>query len=183
MPTATKASIEEYLSHQTPRGFRDELIEGEIILSPDPKPLHENICHNLVSQLESVVAGTQFIIRTRTNALLREDESMPSPDVFIIDKARWNRACETDTYPEGSPQLPVEVYSPSNRPGVLRRKVELYLKNGAWAVWVVYIKSRTVVVHAQSDLVQEYRAGESIPLPGPLSAVSIGVANIFHLQS
>jgi Uma2 family endonuclease len=183
MATATRASIEEYLSHETPQGFRDELIEGEIVLSPDPKPLHEDICRNLVVQLEKVLAGTEFIVRTRTNALLREDESMPSPDVFIIDRTRWNQAREADSYPEGSPQLPIEVYSPANRPGLLRKKIELYLKNGAWAVWVVYIKSQTVVAHTQSDLVKEYRIEESIPLPGPLSAASIRIEDIFRLQS
>jgi Uma2 family endonuclease len=182
MGTTAKVSIRDYLSYEAPEGYRHELIEGEIVLSPEPKPLHEDICRNLVRELETALAGSGFLVRTRTNAILHADESMPSPDVFVIDKTRWTNARDNDTYPEGSPQLPVEVYSPANRPGILRRKIGLYLKNGALAVWVVYPKSRTITVHEQSDLTAEYRMGEHVPLPAALSRRSIGVAEIFKLE-
>ena len=182
MGTSAKVSIRDYLSYEAPDGYRHELIEGEIVLSPEPKPLHEDICRNLVRELETALAGSGLLVRTRTNAILHADESMPSPDVFVIDKTRWTTARDNDTYPEGSPQLPVEVYSPANRPGILRRKISLYLKNGALAVWVVYPKSRTITVHEQSDLTAEYRMGEHVPLPAALSRRSIEVAEIFKLE-
>ena len=180
MSTITaRMSIEEYLSYEAPPGFRDELIEGEVILSPDPKPLHSTICKNLLIILDELLKGSSYAACLATNMALKEDGSMPSPDMFIIDKNRWTAAIREDRYPEGSPQLAIEVYSPSNRPGLVRKKIELYLKNGSAAVWVIYPKRRAVVVHEQSDVTAEYRDGEKLPLPAELSNSTIEVSKIF----
>ena len=182
MTTVTaRVSIEEYLSYEAPPGFRDELIEGEIILAPDPKPLHATICENLYQSMQEVLKNTEYSVHLATNMVLAKDDSMPSPDVFVIDKDRWTAAIREDKYPDGSPQLAVEVYSPSNRPGLIRKKIELYLKNGSAAVWVIYPKRRAVVVHDQSDLTAEYRDGEKLPLPAELSNSTIEVSKIFEL--
>ncbi len=174
-----RVSIEEYLSYEAPPGFRDELIEGEIVLSPDPKPLPSTICENLYNLLGEALQGARYSVHLATNMMLENSDSMPSPDVFVIDKERWTAAIREDKYPEGSPQLAIEIYSPSNRPGLIRKKIELYLKNGSAAVWVVYPKRRAVVVHEQSDITSEYREGESIPLPAELPNGTIEVSKIF----
>lgn len=176
---ATRVSIEEYLSYEAPPGFQDELIEGEIILSPDPKPLHSTICENLYNLLGDALKDTRHSVHLATNMVLENSGSMPSPDVLVIDKERWTTAICEDKYLEGSPQLAIEVYSPSNRPGLIRKKIELYLKNGSEAVWVIYPKRRAVVVHEQSDVTAEYRDGEKIPLPLELSNSTIEVSKIF----
>ncbi len=177
---AARVSIEEYLAYQAPPGFRDELIEGEIVLSPDPKPSHSKICKNLVTKLDSLVNRQLFEVCLATNMVLERDDSMPSPDVFIIDRERWLSAIREDEYPRGSPQLPIEVHSPSNRPGLLR-KIELYLRNGSKAVWVVYPKRRVVVVHDQADLIVEYRDGEEVPFPTEISDRTVKVSDLFEL--
>ncbi len=182
MGTTAKVSIRDYLSYEAPDGYRHELIEGEIVLSPEPKPRHEDICRNLVRELEAALAGSGFVVRTRTNAVPQADESMPSPDDFVIDKSRWTEARDRDTYREGSPQLPVEVHSPANRPGILRKKIGLYLKNGALEVWVIYPKARTITVHEQSDVTTEYRMGEDVLLPAALSQRCIKVDQISKLE-
>lgn len=177
--TTARVSIEEYLSYEAPPGFRDELIEGEIILSPDPKPLHATICENLYRLFHDALKNTEYSVHLATNMVLEKDDSMPSPDLFVIDKDRWAAAIREDKYPEGSPQLAIEVYSPSNRPGLVRKKIELYLKNGSAAVWVIYPKRRAVVVHEQSDVTAEYRDGEKLPLPAELSNFAVEVSKIF----
>jgi Uma2 family endonuclease len=78
----------------------------------------------------------------------------------------------------GSPQLAIEIQSPSNLRPRLRTKVELYLKNGSFAVWVVYPAKRTVVVFTESEEA-EYRMGESVPLPEVLGEFVIPVEHIF----
>jgi Uma2 family endonuclease len=53
-------------------------------------------------------------------------DSMPSPDVFVIELAEWHRARSEEVYPEGSKVLlAVEVVSPSNRPAPLSEKVAI----------------------------------------------------------
>jgi Uma2 family endonuclease len=92
MGATTRVSIDEYLSYQAPAGFRDELIEGKIVLSPSPKPLHAGIAKPLDTTLMAALRGSPFLVRQRINMLLKDDESMPSPDVFVLDKTRWQEA-------------------------------------------------------------------------------------------
>jgi hypothetical protein len=40
-------TIEQYLTFESPEGFRDELINGRIIMSPEPKVLHVDVADNL----------------------------------------------------------------------------------------------------------------------------------------
>ncbi len=74
-------------------------------------------------------------------------ESMSRPDVFVIDRARWKAAAVNKTYPTGSPQLVIEVFSPANdTPGFREEAGHLYC-DGAAAVWVVRPKSQMIEVH------------------------------------
>ncbi len=179
MGTTTRISLADYLDYVAPEGFDDELIEGEIILSPAPKVIHEDICRTLFRMLEDAVDNTEFVVWTGMSMALETYESMPRPDVFVIDRKRWITAREDDTYPVGSPQLAIEVFSPSNRPGLMRKKVSLYLDAGSVAVWVIYPKRQTVIVHdAESE--REYRIGEEIKLPAPLPEIAFPVSDIFQ---
>lgn len=181
MSTGIHTSIASYSTHEPPSGMRDELIRGEIIMMPNPKPLHVGICSNLHWLLRAALKNSEYAAHQGTNLILEEDQSMPAPDVFVIDKARWKKALETDAYPEGSPQLAIEVASPSNRPGPFRRKIHLYLDNDTDAVWVIYPKRQAIIVH-DSEGEQEYRVGEDIPLPRTLPDAKISVREIFEVD-
>lgn len=86
----------------------------------------------------------------------------------MMDKVRWNEAKARNQYPAGSPQLAIEVQSPSNTRPRLRTKIELYLRNGSFAVCVVYPVKQTVVVFTDTEET-EYRMGEHVPLPKELA--------------
>jgi Uma2 family endonuclease len=174
-------TIEQYLSFNAPAGFRDELIEGEIILSPDPKALHQEIAHRISRLLEYAIDGSQFVARRRTNMQMPQDHSMPSPDVFVIDTARWKAAIAQNGYPQQSPQLVVEVISRSNTNKHVNRKVSLYLKNGAQAVWIVHPIKKTVQVFCPGGISEIFGLGDSLPLLPPLPEAHISVRDIFDL--
>jgi hypothetical protein len=44
-------TIEQYLTFESPEGFRDELINGRIVMSPEPKMLHFDVADNLYKLL------------------------------------------------------------------------------------------------------------------------------------
>jgi Uma2 family endonuclease len=90
-----------------------------------------------------------------------------------ISDERWNNV-EEEEYLHGSPELVVEVFSPGNRKGLMAQKAVVYLQNGARAVWVVYPKKQTVVVH-DAEGEAEVRCGENLEISG----VTIPVAGIF----
>jgi Uma2 family endonuclease len=176
-PMSGSITVEQYLSYEAPDGMRDELIDGEIVLSPSPKPRHAGICTRLYDLLRNAVSDDDFVIRFDTSMRLTAKD-MPRPDVFVMDTRRWEAAEEADEYPQGSPQLSIEIFSPSNARRLFKRKIDLYLKNGALAVWVVYPKKRSVTVHT-ADGSTEFAEGDSIALPAQVGHAVIAVKQIF----
>jgi Uma2 family endonuclease len=184
MSSATKAppiTVQQYLGFESPPGFRDELINGRIIVSPEPKPLHHDVALNVFNLLQSAV-GTSFKTGMRINMTMEELNSAPSPDVWVVDREKWRAARAANTYPENAPILAVEVVSPSNRKRHIREKVDLYLNTGGAAVWVVYPKRREVSVFVSGAAERRYGMDDVLLLPAPLPQRRIALADIFHLD-
>ncbi len=169
----------DFIALETAEGMRSELIHGELILSPDPKPLHQDVAANIFMALRKVLALTDYHVNMRTNMLLHAHE-MPSPDVFVIDRKRWADALAQNNYPIGAPQLVVEVVSPANQPKHVREKVSLYLDAGALAVWVVYLEPKWTLLDHQAEHVSEFRRDEEILLPAPLPRATLKVSCFFE---
>ena len=175
MATSTLLSVQEYLQLD-PRqdGLNDELIEGEVVLSPSAKPLHATVVRRITRLIEAL-ESRGYELRTDFGCILGE-HSLPGPDLALIRAERW-RAIGEDEYLMGSPELVVEVFSPSNRKGLTAQKAALYLEYGAEAVWVVYPKRRTVMV-LNIEGQTEARCGESVSFQGivvPVSAIFEGL--------
>jgi Uma2 family endonuclease len=114
-------TFSEYLTYKAPRGFKDELIHGEIRLSPSAKAEHQEICKRLERLLDAVIPST-FIAQRDTTIYVAGAEG-PRPDVFVMRKDRWNQARKSSLgYPEGVPELVIEVRSASNSDPDLEQK-------------------------------------------------------------
>ncbi|HEX3681919.1 MAG TPA: Uma2 family endonuclease [Bryobacteraceae bacterium] len=173
--TSTLLSVREYLQlERREDGLKDELIRGEIVLSPSAKPLHAKVVANLFDMLKALQA--QGYARATDFGCVLGEHSLPGPDLAVIRTDRW-RSVGEDDYLIGSPELVVEVFSPSNRKALMAQKAALYLEHGAEAVWVVYPKTRTVIVH-DAEGQREARCGETVSFQGvvvPVSAIFEGL--------
>jgi Uma2 family endonuclease len=153
--SAPPITIEQYLAFESPDGYRDELINGRIIVSPEAKPLHSDIADNLYELLKDVCNRKLHRVSQRMNLRFPDVDSMPSPDVFVIDLAEWQRARSAEIYPDGAKVLlAVEVISASNRPTPLAEKVAIYVDHGI-ETWVVEPKKQEVKVHRRGESVQD----------------------------
>ena len=108
--------------------------------------------------LGAVVINVGFVLE-------RNPDTVCAPDVSFIKSSRLPIA-EERPYPEGAPELAVEVLSPGNE----NEKVGLYLQTGSLLVWVVDPERRTITVHRPSrepDVlgVDDQLSGEDV-LPG-----------------
>jgi Uma2 family endonuclease len=65
------------------------------------------------------------------------------PDVALVSRERWN-ATDEDGYLQGSPELVIEVLSPSNTKAEMREKAALCLATGCVEFRVVDPERRTV---------------------------------------
>ncbi len=161
-------SLEEFLTRpEREDGYREELIEGELVLSPDPKADHAYIVEKLREALRPLLAKGYFI--TNNSSCVLPPRSMPSPDLLVVLRERMLQAVQEQNWIQGSPELVVEVNSRSNRRQ--NQKADLYLQHGAEQVWTVYPKRRTVLVSTTEE-VYEARAGETVEFHGATVHVS-----------
>ena len=174
-------SLAQYLRMEYPEGSKDELIKGELVISPAAKPNHALIVKRLLRLLDEAVDGTRFEVNVDMSIIVdpTDPASVPRPDVFVMDRVRFRTAAAQDRYPEGAPELAIEVVSPSNTNKELSDKVDLYLRHGSLAVWLVYPKRRTAVLWEADGQNREFRIGDSLPLPTSLSHRTIQVSEIF----
>ena len=137
--------VAQYLnSFQGHPAFRDELIDGRIVMTPQPKPLHQHICKNVQRLLDAICEGTDYIVNGDSNIELTPFD-MPAPDVFVVRATAWEEAMRAGEYLCTPPLLAVEILSPGQE---VQEKVRLYLSAGVDAVWVVYPSTRATLVYA-----------------------------------
>src|SRR3990170_595958 len=81
-----------------------------------------------------------------------EPEQIRIPDVAFISKQRFaGRTLQPGAFWELGCDLAVEVISPSNTRREMERKLSDYFAAGVGAVWLVYLKSREVVVYSSPN--------------------------------
>jgi Uma2 family endonuclease len=124
-----------------------EVSEGELIVMPPVKSLHTLVALTVLETLQTYLKQ-QSIGRAIPEAgylLSRNPLTVRQPDVSVLSNERIASTSE-DKYFEGSPELAVEVVSPSDSAQDLETKVEQYLRFGSKQVWIVYPKKKRVHV-------------------------------------
>jgi Uma2 family endonuclease len=133
-------TIEQYLGFEGYPGLRDELINGKIALSPQPKPHHQQVVKNLFLILHKAFESSSFTVQMNSNIRFDRSNSMPAPDIFVVQQDIWYRAIQEDRYLSEPPLLAAEVISPANRHKRVQEKIEIYAKHGVEHIWVLHPK-------------------------------------------
>jgi Uma2 family endonuclease len=171
MSTAVLLTLGEFIARPERDDWqKEELIEGELIVSPGAKVSHADIVRRVAKCLRPI--ETQGFVVSNDFSCILKPRSMPIPDLAVVGRKRWDEAAQADAWLGDSPELVIEVSSPSNRK--LQVKAALYLEHGAEQVWIVYPKRRSVTV-CTLDGASEARNDETLEFRG----VRIAVADIF----
>ena len=121
-------SLKEFIARPERKDiFGEELINGQLVLSPAPKVWHAEIVRRLRRSLASL-EHKNYVLANDFACILGQD-SMPAPDLAAVRLERWDKAVRSEGWLKGAPELVIEVASPSNRK--LQQKAALYLENGA----------------------------------------------------
>ena len=99
-------------------------------------------------------------------------------DVAYVSQQRWDATGDDDNL-HGSPELVIEVLSPSNTRAEIHEKAVLCLSSGAQEFWVVDPKRETVSVTSQGGVPTVYPMGDRIPLS--MFDSHLDVAGIFGI--
>jgi Uma2 family endonuclease len=165
-------TAEEFMAADLGEG-RFELVRGEVIEVPSPMPEHGRVVVNLGFTLESFgrQSGYGYCLSESAVSTERGPDTVRGVDVCFYSHARWPRSQVGNTLPPVPPDLVVEVLSPGNRPGEMRKKIFEYLEAGVPLVWVIDPPRRRVALYRPGDLfptfLNEGEVIESLPeLPG-----------------
>jgi Uma2 family endonuclease len=146
MPTTTNLLTWRMFEQLPDDGIRHELIEGELQTLPPLKSGHSLIASNAGKALLTLEEqGFGRVLLEAGYKLSEDPATWIQPDVSFLRTERV-RATSPDGYFVGSPELAIEIVSPSESARDLERKVELLLAAGAIAVWVIFPEIRRVRV-------------------------------------
>jgi Uma2 family endonuclease len=136
-------------------GCRYEIIEGELYVSNAPNIEHQVAVVKLVSQIETFVSANHLghVLTAPFEIHLSSRTRPVQPDVLFIRQERWPRTAVK--YFEGSPDLVVEVLSPSTRQVDQTIKFTAYQQAKIPEYWIVDPKARLVQVYTLEET-QEY---------------------------
>ncbi len=109
-----------------------------------------------------------------------EPEQVRIPDVAFISKQRFaGRTLQPGAFWELGCDLAVEVISPSNTRREMERKLSDYFAAGVGVVWLVYPKTREVVVYSSPNKSATLRGEEALDGGNLLPGFSVPVAQLF----
>ncbi|MBU2662174.1 Uma2 family endonuclease [Actinoplanes bogorensis] len=114
-----------------PKDLRYELIDGRLVVSPSPTPIHQDLAVRLLLMLE---AGCPPELMVVTDLSVRIDASRePRPDVVVIDR----KLVSVSPVPVEAAVLAIEVISPDSTIRDLHSKPRMLAKAGLPHYWVL----------------------------------------------
>jgi len=176
-----RKTVDDYM--KLPEGTLAELIEGEVFMTPSPKPVHQDVLQEIYSALRPFVQanglGKVWIAPL--------DVHLPSgdivqPDILFIRTA--NHGIVQD-WIRGVPDILVEVVSPDRPERDLMVKRGLYARNGVPEFWIVDPATRTIEVLILNGATYAshgyFEAADSLTSP-VLAGLTLPLADIFPAQ-
>lgn len=127
-------------------GQRYELLQGELIVSPSPGGIHQEILGELFGLLREVVRREKS-----GKAILAPFDVQISPNDVVQPDLIYIRQSQFGQYSNrrfaGVPAFIIEIVSPSSGHYDRVRKASLYVNSGVEEYWVVEPGNRRVLVH------------------------------------
>lgn len=177
--SSTKMNARQFsLLGEDPPGVRLELVDGEIAVSPSPKPQHSRFEKRLSRVLLT------HIIENDLGELLGDTDTVfgefdvRRPDLLYFSKSRvqlinWGKPIEA------APDLCVEIISPSSVRIDRRDKFPLYAAASVPHYWIADTEARTIEAFILNDGIYQPagqgRENDVVHLhPFPALAISLG---------
>ncbi len=109
----------------------------------------------------------------------RNPDRVRAMDIAFISKECWPGKL-SQGYLEATPQLIVEVISPTDRWEDVRQKLEDCFSIGVRRVWVVEPENRAVLVYRSATEMQRLGEGDTLAGEGALEGFTLPVASLFE---
>ena len=159
----TYCTYENWLDMENPDGvWKMELIDGALYMMSAPSTAHQGILADLIRQFASYLLDKTCRVYPGIGVRLAKD-TVYIPDITVICdmKKITKEVCE------GSPDLIIEILSPSNIRHDTITKYNAYLNARVNEYWIVNPEERSVFVYRLKDgfyTVSVYDAHEIVPV-------------------
>lgn len=127
-----------------------QLINGELIMSPSPSPYHQRISRMLFNKLFNASSAFGEVFYAPID-LYVDQKNVFQPDLVYISAEKADIITKRGI--EGTPDLIVEILSPSNIFTDRNQKKTAYQKIGIKEYWIVDPANKTLEIyrHNQTD--------------------------------
>jgi len=131
-----------------------QLINGELIMSPAPKPNHQKVSRRLFKLIDQATAGKGELFYAPIDLYI-DNKNVFQPDLVYLSST--NTASLTERGIEGPVDLVVEIISPSNSYTDRNQKKKKYLEFGVTEYWIVDPANETIEIYTPAT-------GQDIPV-------------------
>lgn len=131
-------------------GKRYQVLEGELFVSPAPRPQHQRVLFHLARLLQEHVEenGLGEVFISPIDVIL-EPMTIVQPDIVFVGSDQADIV--TDLNIQGPPDLCIEVISPTT--GLIDRhaKRNIYARLGVREYWIIDTNRQVIAVYALQD--------------------------------
>jgi Uma2 family endonuclease len=139
--------------------MKHELLKGEHIVVPPPESRHTRVQQKIQDVLRPFVREHRLgEVHIEAGFRLTSDTWL-QPDVSFVSSSKI-QSSDPSGYYQGAPALAIEIVSDANTAAQLDLKTELYFANGSSEVWVVYPKTKKVLVHRADGEIRTIATGD-----------------------
>jgi Uma2 family endonuclease len=156
-------------------GNRYELVDGVLLVTPGPIPVHQIIASRILIALESRVRRWPHIRVAGPADIILRPRTYLQPDVMVFDapsiRTKWEQV--------RAHWLAVEVFGPSSKVFDREIKRDAYLQLGVREVWLVDLDQKVVYASRQEGprdvphLTSLPWRPPPVPVPPPLDLAEI----------
>lgn len=135
--STVRYTYEDYLSIPEDPSRRYEIVDGNLVVTPSPRSRHQQVVMNLGAILHGLARSHALgEIFPGPVTVHLHDEGVVEPDVIFVRGDKLE-IVDPEGDVHGSPDLVVEVLSPSNRDYDRGPKRKQYLEHGVAELWLV----------------------------------------------
>lgn len=178
----TRLVTAEDLARMDDKPGRYDLIRGELFHMPPAGGEHGELEILIALELGGFVRKHQLGRSFGSSAgftLFREPDTVLSPDFAFVRTDRLPPREQRVGFVPVAPDLVVEIISPSERAGMITRKVSEYLSAGVLAIWLIHPGRRSVTIHTQDQDVVVLTVDDELDGGDVLPGFRLPVADIF----
>ncbi len=160
-----------------------ELINGRIVPMTPTGDEHGAVETNIAAELQSFVREHNLgKVRSGEVGIYvrRNPDTVRAADVLYVSNERYARK-GSGAFLDVSPDLVVEILSPSDTWTDVTQKLRDYFAIGVRMVWVVDPTARSIHAYRSPTEIREFTANDALPGDDILPGFSVPVARLFEV--